>query len=156
MGFNWKMSFGGGGGVGSNRRNALNGISSGIWFDWMYVLWWRGVGSNHRPSDYEPDELPLLYPATCPYTVWKIRQSQFSEKKSFLLLILQLLLQNLQSKFWCQWVESNRRPQGYESCALPLSYIGTWWVKSPVPPQADTLASKVYASCSATGGYIGI
>jgi hypothetical protein len=25
---------------------------------------------------------------------------------------------------WCQWVESNRRPQGYESCALPLSYIG--------------------------------
>ena len=26
--------------------------------------WWRGMGSNHRPSDYEPDELPLLYPAT--------------------------------------------------------------------------------------------
>lgn len=22
-------------------------------------------------------------------------------------------------------MESNRRPQGYESCALPLSYIGT-------------------------------
>ena len=22
------------------------------------------MGSNHRPSDYEPDELPLLYPAT--------------------------------------------------------------------------------------------
>ena len=23
----------------------------------------RGVGSNHRPSAYEADELPLLYPA---------------------------------------------------------------------------------------------
>ncbi len=24
----------------------------------------RGVDSNHRPPGYEPDELPLLYPAT--------------------------------------------------------------------------------------------
>ena len=73
--------FGGVGGVGSNRRNALNGISSSIWFDYRAqknptngiqlknVLWWRGVGSNHRPSDYEPDELPLLYPATCLHIV---------------------------------------------------------------------------------------
>lgn len=24
--------------------------------------WLRGLDSNQRPSDYEPDELPLLYP----------------------------------------------------------------------------------------------
>ena len=26
-------------------------------------LWVREMGSNHRPSGYEPDELPLLHPA---------------------------------------------------------------------------------------------
>ncbi len=25
--------------------------------------WLRGMDSNHRPSGYEPDELPLLHPA---------------------------------------------------------------------------------------------
>ncbi len=30
----------------------------------------------------------------------------------------------LRDIIWCQWVELNHRPQGYESCALPLSYIG--------------------------------
>lgn len=35
------------------------------------------------------------------------------------------IIEAIKSRVWCQWVESNRRPQGYESCALPLSYIGT-------------------------------
>ena len=25
--------------------------------------WWRGADLNRRPPGYEPDELPLLYPA---------------------------------------------------------------------------------------------
>jgi hypothetical protein len=29
-----------------------------------YAPWLRGMDSNHRPSGYEPDELPLLHPAT--------------------------------------------------------------------------------------------
>src|SRR3954451_1230292 len=27
-------------------------------------LWWRKLDSNQRPSGYEPDELPLLHPAS--------------------------------------------------------------------------------------------
>ena len=30
----------------------------------MTVNWLRGMDLNHRPSGYEPDELPLLYPAS--------------------------------------------------------------------------------------------
>ncbi len=35
-------------------------------FQWKSPLkiWLRGVDSNHRPPGYEPDELPLLYPAS--------------------------------------------------------------------------------------------
>jgi hypothetical protein len=29
--------------------------------DDLAEVWLRRVGSNHRPSGYEPDELPLLY-----------------------------------------------------------------------------------------------
>ena len=29
----------------------------------MLPFEWRGEGSNLRPPGYEPDELPLLYPA---------------------------------------------------------------------------------------------
>jgi hypothetical protein len=38
----------------------------------------RRVGSNHRPSGYEPDELPLLY-----FAMWraKVRPFHFSTKK---------------------------------------------------------------------------
>ncbi len=28
------------------------------------AIWLRGADSNRRPSGYEPDELPLLHPAT--------------------------------------------------------------------------------------------
>jgi hypothetical protein len=37
-----------------NRKDALSGVSSKL----------RGLDSNQRPPGYEPDELPLLYPAT--------------------------------------------------------------------------------------------
>ncbi len=30
----------------------------------MKAYWLRGTDSNRRPSGYEPDELPLLHPAT--------------------------------------------------------------------------------------------
>ncbi len=45
-------------------------------------------------------------------------------------LTLYEIMANVKQYKWCQWVESNRRPQGYESCALPLSYIGTQWIVS--------------------------
>jgi hypothetical protein len=37
----------------------------------------RRVGSNHRPSGYEPDELPLLY-----FAMWtaKLRRISFPTK----------------------------------------------------------------------------
>src|SRR5579859_7118153 len=40
-------------------------------------LWLRRVGSNHRPSGYEPDELPLLY-----FAMWraKVRGFRFIAK----------------------------------------------------------------------------
>ena len=34
--------------------------------DVLYKCWLRRAGSNHRPSGYEPDELPLLYPTSGP------------------------------------------------------------------------------------------
>ena len=32
-------------------------------FSKKQYLWLRGADSNRRPPGYEPDELPLLYPA---------------------------------------------------------------------------------------------
>jgi hypothetical protein len=29
----------------------------------LALSWWRGLDLNQRPPGYEPDELPLLYPA---------------------------------------------------------------------------------------------
>src|SRR5882757_5222598 len=42
----------------------------------------RRVGSNHRPSGYEPDELPLLY-----FAMWtaKLRGIRFTAKKNGIL-----------------------------------------------------------------------
>ena len=33
------------------------------------MYWLRRMGSNHRPSGYEPDELPLLYSAIYHFAV---------------------------------------------------------------------------------------
>jgi hypothetical protein len=30
----------------------------------LVLSWWRGLDLNQRPPGYEPDELPLLYPAS--------------------------------------------------------------------------------------------
>ena len=30
----------------------------------LYIFWSRGTDSNRRPLGYEPNELPLLHPAT--------------------------------------------------------------------------------------------
>jgi hypothetical protein len=31
--------------------------------------WWRGLDLNQRPPGYEPDELPLLYPASNTHSI---------------------------------------------------------------------------------------
>ena len=59
---------------------------------WMRDFWWRGNDSNVRPPGYEPDELPLLYPA------------------------IRFALS------WWQDRDLNPGPRGPEYTALPLSY----------------------------------
>ena len=34
------------------------------WRALWFPIWWRGRDSNPRPLGYEPNELPLLHPAT--------------------------------------------------------------------------------------------
>jgi hypothetical protein len=159
----FSMFFGGGGWdrTGTSLTPSKRGYSETKWvaigsitmhkkiprmgFNWKMFLWWRGMGSNHRPSDYEPDELPLLYPATCPYTVWKIRQSQFSEKKSSVFLLLILFLFSLcenGANGWSRTADHRvMSPVLYRWATLAYDVN-----MSPVPPQADTLAYDVNMS----------
>src|SRR6266550_6596533 len=52
--------------VARTRRNPPGGRRVPNWDAWL-----RGTDSNRRPSGYEPDELPLLHPATYDFSDFK-------------------------------------------------------------------------------------
>ncbi len=99
--------FGGPGGIRTPEAEAKDLQSSPFDRSGTDPKWSHQSGLNRWPAVYKTAALPAeLW--------WHARG------------IIDIFLKNQTfSKKWCQWVESNRRPQGYESCALPLSYIGT-------------------------------